>query len=180
MMKFTYQFKISVLLCFLPFQLIADVNAQETQNRFTDFKVIIDYYDIELKKDQKYIFKGVGPSSLNNPEPGENVLHLVKYSYTDNERIPTDSLTVVLTKTQIDSLFELSTHLFDLKGKVNISEHVIPLPPLLRHEGYNIHYTFDLMFRGSKYTRTLSDRHKDFQPIHNYLSDIFLKKQSSK
>jgi len=173
MMKFTYQLKILVFLCFLPFQLISVVYAQETQHRFTDFKVIIEYFDVIYENDQKYIFKGISSESINNPDPGKNTLYRINFTYKDDQRIPTDTLAVVLSDIEVDSLFSLSTKLFDLKGKVNRSEHVIPLPPLLRHEGYNIHYTFDLMFRGSKYTRTLPDWHKEFQPIHKFLTELF-------
>lgn len=123
--------------------------AQEETYRVYDFSVVVDYEHLSFENDFRFIYDG----AFGNDEPQKpDTLKLVHFEYRNHERIAVDTLEIILTKNQADSLYRLTASNFNLDESKNISKSLIPYPPPTYHD-FVVELTFDLGFRGDLYSR---------------------------
>ncbi|HCT54682.1 MAG TPA: hypothetical protein DF712_19740 [Balneola sp.] len=123
--------------------------AQEKAYRVYDFSIIIDYQHLSFENDFKFIYDG---AYGNNKPETVDTLKLIRFEYLNQKRTVLDTLEIILSKNQVDSLFKLSANTFDLEGAKNLSKSLIPYPPP-PYDGFIVDLTLDLGFRGDIYKR---------------------------
>jgi len=123
--------------------------AQDETYRIYDFSIVVDYQHLSFENDFKFIYDG----AYGNDKPETvDTLKLIHFEYLNHERTALDTVEIILSKNQADSLFILSANNFDLEGAKNISKSLIPYPPP-PYSGLIVELTLDLGFRGDLYTR---------------------------
>ncbi len=179
-----------VFIVFSALKLYAEENKNKTA-RYYDFNIIIDFKDGLLNNDFKYILCNSGTYFDNSTNQQyklkKNVIHLVQYKYdikvnhdkiVEATRIPIDTLMINLKESHLDTLFRLTTKLFDLSSLTNTTQHLIPLPPA-PYDGYSANVVFDLGFRGDKYSIFIAypQNNNSFVLLEDYINNIVKKDQ---
>ena len=179
-----------VFIVFSTLKLYAEENRNKT-TRYYDFNIIIDFKDGLLSNDFKYILcnNGIYFDNATNQKYKlkKNVIHLVQYNYdikvvddkiVEANRIPIDTLMINFKENQLDTLFSLTTKLFDLSSLTNTTQHLIPLPPA-PYDGYSANVVFDLGFRGDKYSIFIAypQNNISFVLLEDYINNIVKKEQ---
>jgi hypothetical protein len=113
-------------------------NEKQQQTRFYDYKLSIEFLDPFLGLERSYTLNPDTLTILNNAFNKEDKLS------------KTDSISLHLTKPQLDTIYTYAAELFAI-DKENLTDVSIPHPPY--DEGNMARVTFDLNFRGDRYVR---------------------------
>lgn len=154
------------IFCFsYPLTLIA----QEETYRVYDFSVVVDYEHLSFENDFKFIYD----AAYGNDEPEKvDTLKLIYFEYVKHERTVVDTLKIILTRNQADTLYTLTANNFNLDQSKNISKSLIPYPPPT-YNGFIVELTFDLGFRGDLYSRKFKMPFEtSFKELDKFLSRI--------
>lgn len=145
------------------------LNAQEETYRFYDFSIVVDYEHLSFENDFKFIYDG----AYGNDEAEKiDTLKVIHFEYINHERTAVDTLEIILTRNQVDTLYTLTANNFNLDQSTNISKSLIPYPPPTYHD-FIVELTIDLGFRGDFYSRKFKMPFEtSFKELDRFLSQI--------
>jgi hypothetical protein len=141
------------------------LNEKQKQTRFYDYELSIEFLDPFLGLERSYAFHS-------------NTLIVLSNSFSKDGKLKnTDSITVPVTKPQLDTIYTYAAELFTI-DKENFTDMPIPGPPY--GEGNLVRVTFDLNFRGDKYVRELQNVDTTIDNSFSRLYRFILKVQRSR
>lgn len=159
---------------------VSGQNIDKSIYRYYDFNIVVDFNELLFTPDSKFMLRNVGyyddKGTNSRQKLAPNKLYKINYRYDsdtgmfDIKRIPTDTLITTLTDNDMDSLFALTTDLFDLSGIKNETHHKISPPPII-YDGAVVEVIFDLGYKGDYYSVEIKvpDENFAFLRLNNFL-----------
>jgi hypothetical protein len=158
----------------------ADPTNDNKPFRYYDFNLNVDIVDPFTGLESRMLILNAGDEFYDElsdtlffvQQPKPDALYFIKYNQNatqqnKHQKTVTDTTLVWLIKSQIDTVYNLTSKIFYLDSN-NISRDSIPLPPL--GDAKIARVVLDLKFRGDYYSRLVKKTgDNNFQELYNYL-----------
>lgn len=162
----------------------------EKKHRYYDFDVLLEVINPWVEgPEEKYIIENTQNGFYNEGKKvwiesklRPKVLYYITYKYNRDQNLSSvpaqrDTIKTELTNNQLDTVYSLTTELFRVDKRENISQNSIQ-PGFLNHHGNKASVLLDLGNRGDLYKANIkiagptTFANKKYKTLYNYLKSI--------